>query len=229
MSTIFQSFFTSFLVSPGYVSRISSFDDLIHSGLKYGSNSDIDKFLHDSGYVEHETLNLDRFECADHEKCMERVLTESDTTFVAATFMGHYIAARIGKMSDENLLCSLDENIFSTNGAMFLLRGHPVIESFNVVIRRCFEAGLGDKYWSDLHFNLTLQNTRKSEESDCQTCSDMYFVFSLTHLRVVFIVLGFGHVLSVAVFVVELICKWLSKRRAVTANKHETAPFPFLH
>jgi hypothetical protein len=61
-------------------------DDIIHSGLKYGSNSDIDGFLRDVGYVEHDRLNLDRFECADLEKCMERVLTESDTTFVATKF-----------------------------------------------------------------------------------------------------------------------------------------------
>jgi hypothetical protein len=230
MSTIFQSFFTSFLVSPGYVSRLSSLDDLRHSGLKYGSNKGVDGFLHDVGYVEHDRLNLDRFECDDdHEKCMERVFTESDATFVAVTFIAQYVATRIGKTSDENLLCTLDENIFSINSVFYLRRGHPVIERFDVVIRRCFEAGLGDKFWSHLHFNLKLQNMRKSEESDCQTCTDTYFVFALTHLSVVFIVLGFGHVLSVAVFVAELICKWLSKRRAVTVNNHETAPFPFLH
>jgi len=229
VSTIFQSFFTSFLVSPGYVSRISSMDDLIHSGLKYGSNNDVNIFLRKAGYVEHDILNLDRFECPDHEKCMEPVFTERDTTFVATTVLAQYIATRIGKTSDENMLCSLDENIFSVNCVMYFHRGHPVIELFNVVIRHCFEAGLGDKYWSDLLFNLTLQNMRKSEESDCETCSDMYFVFSLTHLRAVFVVLGFGHVLSVAVFVAESICKWFSKRRTVTVKKNETPPFPFLH
>jgi hypothetical protein len=57
----------------------------------------------------------------------------------------------------------------------------------------------------------------------------MYFVFSLLHLRVPFIVLGFGYLLSVAVFVAEFIGKWLSKRRTVTVIKHETPPFPFLH
>jgi hypothetical protein len=229
VSTIFQSFFTSFLVSPGYVSRISSFDDLIHSGLKYGNHSDNELFFNQTGYVEHHNLNLDSFDCADHEKCVERVFTERDITFVIPTLTAQYTASRIGKTSDENTLCSLDEDIFAVNCVMFFQRGHPVIESFNVVIRHIFEAGFGDKYWSDILFNLTLQNMRKSEESDCQTCSDMYFVFSLTHLRVVFAVLGFGHVLSVAVFVAELICKWLSKRRTVTIKKNETAAFPFLH
>jgi hypothetical protein len=208
---------------------MSSLDDLIHSSLKYGSHRGNDDFLRTVGYEEHDNLILDRFECEDHEKCMERVFTENDITFVATTFLAQYIATRIGKTSDENLVCSLDENIFSSNCVFLLSRGHPVTERFNVVIRHVFEAGLGDKYWSDLHFNLTLQNMRRSEESGCQTCSDMYFVFALTHLRVVFIVLGFGHVLSVAVFMAELICKWLSKRRTVTVDKYEKTQFPFLH
>jgi hypothetical protein len=148
---------------------------------------------------------------------------------VARKFEAQYVASRIGKTADKNLLCSLDENIFSSKFVMLFDRGHPVIDSFNSVIRRCIEAGLGDKYWSDLQFNLTLQKIEKLEESDCQACSDVYFVFSLNHMRVAFIILGFGYVLSVAVFVAELICKWLSKRRAVTVNKHETPQFTFLH
>jgi hypothetical protein len=229
MSTIFQSFFISFIVSPGYDHRISSLDDLNNSGLKYGSYIYGDEYLRHAGYVEHDSLNLDRYECANPEKCMERVFTESDTTFMSTTFHAQYVASRIGKTPDKNLLCSLDENIFSSMFVMNFQKGHPVIDSFNIVIRRCIETGLGVKYWSELYFNLTLQNMRNHEDSNCQACSDMYFVFSLAHLRLAFLVLGFGFVLSIAVFVAELICNWLSKRRTVTNNKHETPPFPFLH
>jgi len=112
---------------------------------------------------------------------------------------------------------------------MFLRRGHPGIESFNVVIRRSFEAGLEDKYCSDLQFKLTLQNMRKSKESDSQTCSKMYFVFTLTHLKIAFVDLGIGYVLNVQVFVAELICKRLSKWRSVTVDMYEIAPIPFEH
>jgi hypothetical protein len=229
MSIIFQSFFTTFLVTPGYVSRISSLNDLNHSGLKYGSNSDLDVFLRDAEYVEHDSLNLDRFECAHLEKCVERTFTESDTTFVAPTLLAQYVASRISKTADKNLLCSLDENIFSCNSVMYLDKGHPLLGNFNIVIRRCIEAGLGDKYWSDLLFNLTLQNMRNSVDSDCQACNDEYFVFSLTHLRVTFMALGFGYVFCVAVFVAELICNWLSTRRTVSFEEHKTPQFPFPH
>jgi hypothetical protein len=204
-------------------------NDIKHSGLKYGSNKLVDQGLRDIEYVEHDRLKIDRFECSDHEKCMERVFTESDTTFVATTFQAQYVASRIGKTSDKKQLCSLDENVFPSIIVMYFRQGHPVIDSFNIVISRCIEAGLVDKYWSDLHSNLTLQNMRKLGESDCKVCSDGYFVFSLTHLRVIFIILGFGYLLSVVVFVAELICKWLSKRWTVTVSKHKKLPFAFLH
>jgi hypothetical protein len=197
---------------------MSSLNDLNNSGLKYGSNSDIEELLSDAEYVEQWSLNLDLFACDDTKICMERTFIEGDTTFVATTQMTQYVATEIGKSVDKQLLCSLDEYVFSSSRVMCLSGGHPVTERFNNVIRRYIEAGLGDKYWSDLLFNLTLHNMNNSEESDCQACSDDYFVFSLSHLKVAFIALGFGYMLSVAVFVAELICNWLSKRRTVTVK-----------
>jgi hypothetical protein len=85
MNTIFKSFSITFLVIPGYVSRISSLNYLNHSGLKYGNYSRGDGYLRAAGYVEHNRLHLDQFECAEPEKCMERVFTGSDTTFMANT------------------------------------------------------------------------------------------------------------------------------------------------
>jgi hypothetical protein len=40
---------------------------------------------------------------------------------------------------------------------------------------------------------------------------DMYFVFSVSHLSPAFCILGFGYVLSSAVFLVEIFVKWIAK------------------
>jgi hypothetical protein len=40
---------------------------------------------------------------------------------------------------------------------------------------------------------------------------DMYFVFSVSHLSSAFCVLGFGYVISAAVFLVEIFVKWIAK------------------
>jgi hypothetical protein len=66
------------------------------------------------------------------------------------------------------------------------------------------ETGLLDKYRSHLIFNLSLINKGSFEEKDCESCTVVYFVFSLSHLKVAFLVLGFGYVLCVIVFLLEL-------------------------
>jgi hypothetical protein len=42
MSTVFQAFFVSFLVEPGYGGKISTFQELLDSSVNYGFNAVID-------------------------------------------------------------------------------------------------------------------------------------------------------------------------------------------
>jgi hypothetical protein len=94
---------------------------------------------------------------------------------------------------------------------MSLTKGHPLFDKFNVIIRRCMETGLVDKYWSELNYNLSLKNVGTLREKGCESCSVVYFVFSLSHLKVAFVVLAFGYVLCVIVFMLELKCKSYSR------------------
>ncbi|PNF26843.1 hypothetical protein B7P43_G16841 [Cryptotermes secundus] len=229
ISTIFQSYFVSFLVSPGYSSRISSLDDLAKSGLKYGNFGAMNQMLHEAGYQEHEHLNLDQVECADYEKCLERLFVQEDVAVLSPVIGAQYIASLVGKTDNENTLCFLDENVFSVNCVMYFRRGRPEFYKINAVIRRSFEAGLVEKYWSELNFKLKLLNVETSGDTDCQECSDMYFVFSLSHLKVAFLVLVFGHVLSATLFLAELTFKWLYEGQTMTVCSQVTGPFPFIN
>jgi hypothetical protein len=78
------------------------------------------------------------------------------------------------------------------------------------------ESGLVKKYWSQLNFEVNLRNLAAPKETGYEVRNDMYLVLSLFHLRVMFVVLGFGYMLSVAVFLCELICKWHDIQRTVT-------------
>jgi hypothetical protein len=185
--------------------------------------------LHEAGYEQHERLNLDQVECADYEKCLERLFLQEDVAVLSPAIGAQYVASLVRKTDDENTLCFLDENVFSVNCVMYFSRSRPEFYKINAVIRRCIEAGLVEKYWSELNFILKWRNVEKSKDTDCQECSDMYFVFSLSHLRVAFLVLGFGHVLSVTVFVAELIYKWLSKGQTMAVCRQVAGPFPFIN
>jgi hypothetical protein len=85
------------------------------------------------------------------------------------------------------------------------------------------EAGLVDKLWSDFIFGVELRNTGKTK--DCEVCNYNFDVFSLSHLKVAFLVLGFGHALSATVFLVEILCKWCS----AAVCKNGVTPFSYIH
>jgi hypothetical protein len=209
MNTVFQAFFTSFLVSPGYVKQIASLEELKQSDLIHAVDKSLEEFLSTYGI---EKLKLKEFVCPNHTACLMRLFTKGDVTTMTLKIDAEYVLSYgIHGLSGGKVLCTVNEDILSAKTTMILTRGHPLFDKFNVIIRRCMETGLVDKYWSELNFNLSLKNVGSLRGKDCETCSVMYFVFSLSHLKVAFVVLGFGYVLCVIVFVFELKCKSHSK------------------
>jgi hypothetical protein len=63
---------------------------------------------------------------------------------------------------------------------MYLSRGHPLLDRFNILIRRFIESGLVKKYWSQLNFEVYLRNMT-APKAGYEVRSDIYFVFSLFH------------------------------------------------
>jgi hypothetical protein len=208
MSTIFQAFFTSFLVVPGYGKKITSFDELEHSDLFYGRANSFEGALDFLSIDDYRRLTLATFDCSDLVTCLQRVFTVGDITTMSLKIDAEYIFSyKVYGHSRKETLCTLNEVVVTHDTVMSLRKGHPLRDLFNAVIRRSMETGLVEKYWSELNFNLQLQSLEKLEDGNCEVCSDIYFVFSLSHLRVAFLILGFGYGLSVIVFVFEFYCR----------------------
>jgi hypothetical protein len=208
MTTLFQALFTTFLVAPGYGKQIQTFEELTHSDLIYGRDTAIEKGLNYSKIFRHHDLKLDNFACVNSSVCFERLFTKGDVTTLSLRIDAEYLfATKIYGQSKKKTLCTLDEKIMDINTVIYLRLGDPLLDRFNAVIRRCMETGIVGKYWSEFNFNISLQNMGKHKEPDCEICDNMYFVFSLSHLKAAFVVLGLGHALSVIVFVLEFACK----------------------
>ena len=90
---------------------------------------------------------------------------------------------------------------------MYLSKGSLFRDRFNVLIQRCLEAGLCNKYWSQLTWNLTLQRSGEHGGGDVASSNSAYFAFTVFHLRVAFCLLAFGGALSSVVFIAELLSK----------------------
>jgi hypothetical protein len=212
MSTVFQSFFTSYLVEPGYGKKYETFDDLLHSHLAYGYNYGMENGMATTSYKEHLNIPSSRREdCNDLVECTRRIANNDQLCIISAPKISQYTASEMGIRDASKYICTLEENVFTTGFIFLLNKGSPILNRLNAMTRGSLEGGLLDQYWAQLLWITSLRSKMKFGDGE----EDMYFVFSLSHLSPAFCVLGFGYVLSSFVFLAEIIVKWIAKDRTV--------------
>ncbi|KAJ9580361.1 hypothetical protein L9F63_003996 [Diploptera punctata] len=203
ISTVFQAYFTTYLVEPGYEARFETLDDVYRAGLKYAF-SDIMGALRKTVDIE----EVDVFEKETFADSMEGFsgVMFKRKTFTTTTLVYPLHLARLSGFDDESkVVCYLDESIVTWAFGALLTKGHPLLQILNIHIKRCIEGGLLEGYWSKIKHDTNLKANKTDENSE-------YVVFSLTHLSPLFIVLFFGYVLSVSSFLCELVLFRKNKR-----------------
>jgi hypothetical protein len=208
MSTVFQAFFISYLVEPGYEERFETFEDLIHSNLSYGYNDAMEVVLVSTDYEDWVSFpNSRREDCTDIVECTRRIGNNDQLCTISAPRISQYLASEMGIRDASKFFCTLEENIFTIGFVFVLPSGSPFLNRLNVLTRRILEGGLLDRYWAQLLWMTRL----KSKMAVGVGVKYLYFVFSLSHLSPAFCVLVFGYMLSLAVFLAEIFVKWVSK------------------
>jgi len=212
VSTVFQSFFVSYLVQPKYEKRIETLDALLDSDAVYGYHPFINYFQDTLSYpelvkfLEHKRLKED---CSDIRKCVERIITRRDISLISAPIFATYVAREMGTVDVGKVICSLDEYIMSAGATFLFKKGNPFLNRFNTLMRRYLVAGLMEKQWKELQHRASLRGGGRFREA----AGDMFFAFSVSHLMPAFVVLLVGTVFSSLVFIVDLIVNCLCKRK----------------
>ncbi|XP_021939952.1 uncharacterized protein LOC110839767 [Zootermopsis nevadensis] len=210
MSTVFQAFFVSYLVEPEAGKEIKTFDELLKSDIAYGYHSAWNYILHGIVYPEfskfHERKET-RKDCNDFQKCVQKMITQHDRATMVGIVYSTYIASELGIADPSTVICSFDENLIYVSIIMLLKKGSPFLDMFNVLIRRSLEAGLQERHWSELKHQASLRGGDRLKEE-----SNMFVIFSVSHLTPAFVVLISGNILSFGVFVIELIHNWYWKK-----------------
>lgn len=205
ISTIFQVFFTSFLVDPGTHKPITSLNELLKSKLKYAFNHGWDEYVRATSFEYYSKINLDKVPCEDFN-CFELVLNSTNFLTVSSSSMFEYYI--ITSLHGYNMhICTIPEDIFRIDIVMYLRKGSPLLSSFNSAIRRMLEFGFVIKYQRDMVF--ILRNEKDSTKNEnVETSVIEYFVFSMDHLMFSFYFLGIGYVLSLVLFLIELLYQY---------------------
>jgi hypothetical protein len=209
MTSIFQVFFISFLVNPGYGDRVENFEELVRSGLRLDTDARMLSFVNISGYWEYLRLELSADPCSDIDECLIRLVRNKNTTTVSSKFQFEYILATVGKTEDKNkYLCTIPEIVVTSKFSMYISKGNPLLDRLNLWIQRILESGLVNGYWSRVLWNVTLEGTASAEQDSNERAHNGggFFVFTVSHLSVAFYQLLIGYLISCAAFMAECIC-----------------------
>jgi len=212
ISTVFQAFFVSYLVEPKYEKKLETLEELQNSDVVYGYHSAInyakDTFSYPEfvRFLEHKRLMED---CSDSRKCVERMITKRDIASIIAPFFATYVAREMGTLDVGKVICSLGDDFMSGGRIVLFKKGNPLLDRFNILMRRYLEAGLLEMLWTKLQHQASLMGAGRFTE----TAVDMFSTFSVSHLMPAFVVLLVGSVLSSVVFIAEVILNCLCKRR----------------
>jgi hypothetical protein len=209
MSTVFQAFFVSYLVEPAYEKQIETLEELQDSDVVYGYHPAIVLLLQTGEFPEIQKFSERKKlkeECSDVRKCVQRTITKNDMASFVYPVFATYVASELGIADESRVLCYLDETMISPGLTILLKKGNLFLDRFNVLIRRCVEAGFLEKHWIELQHWAHIRSRDKLTEAS----SFSFVIFSVSHLTPAFVVLILGYILSSVVFITELIHKWIN-------------------
>jgi hypothetical protein len=137
------------------------------------------------------------------------MITKRDIAMIASPLYAIYVALEMGTVVVGKIICSLYEKEVSVSLIVLFKKGNPLLDQFNILMRRYLEAGLQERVWTEIQHRASL----KAGGRIGKAAGDEYFQFSVFHLIPAFVVLLVGSVLSSVVFIGELIVNCLCKRR----------------
>ncbi|KAJ9580362.1 hypothetical protein L9F63_003997 [Diploptera punctata] len=207
ISTVFQAFFTSFLVEPGCEKPMKTLEDVARAGLFFGSFDILDLAKGMDIFGEINMFKEIIFD--DVLECVQNVMFERNTFTTVVSYLPSYIASLSGVADESKVVCFLDEPILTISLGPVLPKGSPLLDVLNAHIRHCLEGGLLQVYWSKIKHEVKLKADQTDEEGE-------YIVFNLTHLLPIFFVLLFGYLLSATVFLCELLVRLCESREIKT-------------
>jgi hypothetical protein len=195
ISTVFQTFLTSVLVDPGYENHLTSLDEILDSGMEFGFDEYTKIYFSLSSDLRHKEFSERAEKCSNYEVCIDRIReTGNFAAFVPMWFVQYYTNI----INDHSSVCLLNDDGYDLNFiTTYVQKDNLFLEFINKYIAIFIESGIIDKFLRNSLFvpKFTRSNTDATDE---------YFVFTLSHLRIAFYILFFGHSLSFLLFLCEV-------------------------
>jgi hypothetical protein len=212
MTTVFQAFFTSFLVQPDMGKQVTSLEELLKSGLEYGYTVTHETYIEDIQDTSYTEIKKHRSICPSFTSCVERAIT-SDFATISTPYLADYILRTKMSSGLSYPICSLPHNIAVYRVSMYLSKGSPLLNPINQIIRRLTESGLTDRFFRD-NRNVSMKDVWSLIDIKKRYANNVnnYITFSLYNLHLAFVSLFIGLGVSFVVFLCEVTYPELKKQ-----------------
>jgi hypothetical protein len=215
LTTILQTYLTSFLVNPRFEIQINSVKDILDTGLEYGYSSDMEVYLEGTDEFEYQIIREHRVKCRDQFQCFSRVIKYGNFGSIANTLsVARLVNCKVSR-GTKRKVCTIADDIVRLRSVMYFKKGHPLLYRFNKILRRMIEGGLAIRWDTDLYLdneheavlpfcyeNDILDYTNAADASNLESG---YSVFTVMHLQIAFYLFFIGCILSCVVFVGEIL------------------------
>jgi hypothetical protein len=191
MNTIFQTFFTSYLVDPGFDVQIRTLEELLESGLKFGFRSDFDIYYDKSNYGVHQELLRRKEECKPPSSCVQRII---NTRSYATLGESYVIEKYLKTVNNSNYVCVMnDVDAYPVKVVAYFSKGSIFLPAFNKALVSSVETG------------LIMKALKNKASPSLEDGVEEFFAFTLSHLSIAFYLLLLGLSVSFVLFLYELI------------------------
>jgi hypothetical protein len=212
VNTVFQTYFTSFLVEPGIEDSIKDFEEMLKSGIEFGFDPFFDILIRTVPDWKYTEAMKRRIECRDRNYCFGRVAMTGDFAYLDLDILK--LLYSISHKS--NLLCPLPDGRISIVLTMYMKKGDVLIDIINPIVTGIIEAGLYNKMQMGFYVeflrsgvqNAWLKQTVNATLDapiDESLIQGDYTPFTLGHLYIAFCFVLIGYALSVFVILGEIL------------------------
>lgn len=207
-SSIYSSKIVSVLTDSTYEQKLTTFEELLNSGLNFGltrqSGQFFDRELNDFDSLE--IFNKSR-RCRTVMKCLNRTAIVRDSATAISRSYFNYIKFKFRDEEGNYLIVPMDINIVYTSMEFLFQKNFPIKHRINELMRNICESGLIDYWQRNLNRNILTDEQITKFNSNSKMLN-----LNLTILKDIFKFLYYGWVCSAGLLIVELIFFWINRR-----------------
>ncbi|PSN42353.1 Ionotropic receptor 684 [Blattella germanica] len=194
ISTVFQAFFTGFLIDPGMHMPIANIKELNRTGITRAVPLEEYDFLLYS-LTESGVLSLSNAECA-LDVCWYFYLSRKNFSFLADMLLMNPMSKGIGYKT-----CAIDDHAIRVYTTFYIPRNNYFFQIINEIVARITEAGIPVMVERSILRDMKTKFVSPSNVDEDE--SDNYFIFGMHHLKLIFYSLAIGYLVGLITFAFE--------------------------